>query len=336
MRVRRDILRRSSVGILFTDRSQSTTGSGHASTYGVDTAFNLYQNLSLNGYWAKTDNPGVSTSDASYRANLMYNADRYGAQLEWLEVGTNFNPEVGFLRRSDFLKKRAAFRFGPRPTRRFRSVRKFNYQLSAEYFHNHRGQMESRERRGEFNIEFRNSDRFEADYENTYELLLAPFEVAKGVTIPVGGYDTGRLHVEYQLGQQRPLSGTGYVERGVFYSGTRTAFGYSNARIKLTPQFSVEPGIQINRVKNPFGDFTAQLVSSRVTYTFTPLMFLSGLIQYNSSNSTLSSNVRFRWEYQPGSELFVVYNDGRDTTASGAPVLQNRSLVFKMNRLFRF
>jgi hypothetical protein len=32
----------------------------------------------------------------------------------------------------------------------------------------------------------------------------------------------------------------------------------------------------------------------------------------------------------------VVYNDGRDTTPAGAPLLQNRSVVFKINRLFRF
>jgi hypothetical protein len=65
-------------------------------------------------------------------------------------------------------------------------------------------------------------------------------------------------------------------------------------------------------------------------------MFVSGLVQYNSSNHSLTSNVRFRWEYQPGSEMFLVYNDGRDTTGAGAPVLQNRSLVFKINKFLRF
>jgi hypothetical protein len=59
-------------------------------------------------------------------------------------------------------------------------------------------------------------------------------------------------------------------------------------------------------------------------------------VQYNSSNNALSSNVRLRWEYQPGSELFVVYNDGRDTTGTRLATLQNRSLIFKINKLFRF
>jgi hypothetical protein len=46
--------------------------------------------------------------------------------------------------------------------------------------------------------------------------------------------------------------------------------------------------------------------------------------------------VRLRWEYLPGSELFVVYNEGRDTTLRGLPDLQNRALIVKVNRLFRF
>jgi len=77
-------------------------------------------------------------------------------------------------------------------------------------------------------------------------------------------------------------------------------------------------------------------VSSRVTYTITPMMFVSGLLQYNSSNNTYSTNLRLRWEYLPGSELFVVYNEGRDTARPGFPGLQNRALVVKANRLLRF
>ena len=42
-------------------------------------------------------------------------------------------------------------------------------------------------------------------------------------------------------------------------------------------------------------------------------MFASALLQYNSTDRSFSSNLRFRWEYQPGSELFVVYTDERDT-----------------------
>ena len=69
-------------------------------------------------------------------------------------------------------------------------------------------------------------------------------------------------------------------------------------------------------------------------------MFASALLQYSSTNNVLSTNVRLRWEYQPGSELFVVYNDQRDTLMNlrnrGFPMLENRAFVVKLTRQFRF
>jgi hypothetical protein len=65
-------------------------------------------------------------------------------------------------------------------------------------------------------------------------------------------------------------------------------------------------------------------------------MFMSGLVQYGSAGRTLTSNLRFRWEYRPGSEIFVVYTDERDTLTSGYPGLRNRALVVKVNRLWQF
>ena len=80
-----------------------------------------------------------------------------------------------------------------------------------------------------------------------------------------------------------------------------------------------------------------------MNYSFTPRMFFSGLIQYNTDTDTdtsaISSNLRLRWEYSPGSELFVVYTEDREIDPlrpmrySG---LRNRGFVVKMNRLFRF
>jgi hypothetical protein len=68
----------------------------------------------------------------------------------------------------------------------------------------------------------------------------------------------------------------------------------------------------------------------------TPMMFYSSLVQYNSGVNAVSTNARLRWEYQPGSELFVVYNEERNTLTRGFPNLSNRALIVKFTRLFRF
>jgi hypothetical protein len=126
------------------------------------------------------------------------------------------------------------------------------------------------------------------------------------------------------------------AEYGPFYGGRRAAVHLSAGRFSPTARLSIEPTYSINRVELPQGDFTATLAGSRVTFPMTPLMFASALIQYNSSTNVVSTNLRLRWEYRPGSELFVVFTDERDTLAPRFPVLRNRALVIKINRLFRW
>ena len=84
------------------------------------------------------------------------------------------------------------------------------------------------------------------------------------------------------------------------------------------------------------GAGTTTLLRARSDYAFTPRMFASALIQYSSNDQLFGTNLRFRWEYLPGSELFLVYTDERDTIHPGYPDLRNRAFVVKINRLLRF
>ena len=65
-------------------------------------------------------------------------------------------------------------------------------------------------------------------------------------------------------------------------------------------------------------------------------MSTSALMQYNSGASTFSANIRFRWEYLPGSDLFVVLHRQPRHTVRGFPELRNRAFIVKVTRLFRF
>ena len=335
-RIRTDILRRSNVGALFTGRSVSKSGAGSSETYGVDGLFSFYDNLNINTYWSKTSTPGLRGDAVSYRAQLDYNGDRYGVQAERLVVGGDFNPEVGFLRRDDFDRRFGLFRFSPRPER-FDAVRKFTFEGQVAYVLDRAGWLETRETQGHFGIEFENSDLFNVTYTRSYEFLEQLFRIAPGVMIPVGGYTFEDTEASFTLGPQRMLAGTVSLQHGSFFSGDKTTVGFSRGRLKLTPQLSVEPGVSFNRVDLPEGRFTTILATTRTTYTVTPRMFVSALLQYNSSTRSLSTNIRLRWEYQPGSELFVVYNEQRDTLApTRFPEVENRAFIVKINRLFRF
>ena len=226
-------------------------------------------------------------------------------------------------------------RFSPRP-RSIKSVRRFSGIGSMTYIENGAGRLETRTWDGEFAVEFQNSDRLSVGSGGTYEFLPRPFLIAPGVTLPVGGYDFSSLRVGFNLGPQRKRSGNFSAEYGAFYSGHKTAVGVSRGRVNVTSQLSLEPTYSVNWVDLVEGSFTTHLAGARVTYTMTPLMFASALLQYNSGSHAVTTNVRLRWEYRPGSELFVVYNEERDTLALRFPALANRAFIVKINRLFRF
>ena len=163
MRVRRDLLRRSSIGAIFTGRSVSTYGGGSNETYGVDGTFAFHDNLRINTYWARTRTPGLSGDDVSHRAQVDYAGDRYGVQVERLVVGDNFNPEVGFLQRDDFERSFGLFRFSPRP-QSITAIRKLTWEGRLDYFTDRGGVLETRQAQGVFGILFENTDQFTATY----------------------------------------------------------------------------------------------------------------------------------------------------------------------------
>jgi hypothetical protein len=334
-RVRRDVLRRSSIGVMATSRSVAQAGDDSSQFYGADGAFQFYDNLSFNAYWARTRTPGVTSKDTSTRLQMDYAADRYGLQVERLTIDPGFMPEVGFMRRTDIRKHLVLARFSPRP-RNNRVVRKFFVNGHYSYFEDSAGRLSTRLAEGAFEIEFQSSDRFVLGILDDYELIQGPFTVAS-VRIPAGGYRFATGRVAYTLGQQRRFSGTVLLERGAFYDGERTAITLSRSRANLSSQISVEPTLAVNWIDGPWGKVTTKLAGSRVTYTMTPLMFASALVQYNSTTRVVSVNARLRWEYRLGSELFVVYNEERDPRApAGLASLQNRAFVVKVNRFFRF
>jgi hypothetical protein len=335
VRLKRDVLRRSSVGVMFTNRTKSTIGTAGNQSYGLDGTFAFYENLQINTYWARTETEGLSSEENnSYRGQLDYSGDRYTVQLEHLNIGDNFNPEVGFLRRDDMVRNYARFKFSPRPRNRS-AIRKYVYDGAIDYIENGAGRLESRERAAEFALEFQNADRFTVNYTNSFEFLPEPFPIGGGVILPIGSYQFDTVRIGYNLAQQRAVSANLTAEFGTFYNGHKQTFSAARGRMPITNQLSIEPTYSINRVTLVEGDFTTHLAGSRVTYSMTPLMFVSALIQFNSGIGAVSTNARFRWEYQPGSELFIVYNEERNTMTASFPSLNNRAFIVKINRLFR-
>jgi hypothetical protein len=332
-RLKTNILRRSYIGLIGTRRSPATQTDDTNLTVGVDTGLSFYENLNLVGFYARTRSPGATGRQFSYRARLDYNADLLGIQVEQLAVGSGFNPEVGFLRRRGFIETYGLLRLSRRPQGPSR-IRKLSLESAFDYITNDDRRLEDRQLRVAGRAELQNGDSTVLEADRNFEFVPEPFPIA-GLTIPVGVYRYSTLRGTYTLGTQRRLAGDIVTAYGTFYDGHRTDVSY-RGRLRLSPQFAIEPGVAVNWIDLPQRAVTAKLVSARATYAFTPGIVASALIQYNSASATTSTNLRFRWEYAPGSDLYVVYNDSRDTLVERSPRLIGRTFTVKLTRLLRF
>ena len=341
LRLKRNLLRRSNVGMLATRRGPALgglPGSSSASyTAGADATMLFFSSINITSYYALTSNPGpggANVTGSSYRGRFEYNADRYGASAEHMLIDRDFRPEVGYVRRTDIRRSFGQARFSPRP--RSAVIRKYTFQASLDYVTDAPAvELQSREVSGLFRIEFQSSDQFSTEYSREFELLPSRFAIAPGVIVPAGGYTYSTTRVSYSLGQQRRVSGRLSAATGSLYDGTKSEVSYSG-RWGVIPQFSLEPSVTLAWGSLPYGDFNARLVGSRFTVTPSARMQISSLVQFNVDGKTLTSSARLRWEYMGGSDLFVVYSDGRDTRNVGFPGLVNRTFAIKATRLLRF
>ena len=215
-------------------------------------------------------------------------------------------------------------------------IRKYDYSASVDQFARRTdGLLETRAIDATFGVELQSSDRLNLQFLDEQEEITEPFDVFGDVEIPVGAFHFRTLHADYQLGSQHWFSGTVGYDHGGFYGGTKKTLSLAAARVEPIAGLFVEPSISLNWVDIPQGSFVARVLNSRIIYTFTPRTFVGALVQYNSNSHSLSVNARLRWEYRPGSDLFVVYSDGRDTFERGFPRLETRSLTVKLTRFFR-
>jgi len=335
MRVKGDFMSRSSVGFMLTHRSASVAEGEDNLVVGADANLAFFDNLRISGYLAHTTARAnsVDPDPVSYRANVHYDADRYGLQLDRLRVGNAFNPEVGFVRRVDFDRTLAEARFSPRLDSH-PHVRRLLWQITGDRYVSTAGVLETQTLGGTFGIEFHTSDDLRFGVSRNREFLAHPFLVAGGLQIPEGSYRFQDVSVRIALGSHRKVSGNMTASHGSFYDGRRTGVT-SSGRIEITSQFAIEPRVSADWISLPEGKARVTLLGSRATFTLNPRMYVSGMTQYNSNTGSLESNLRFRWEFQPGSDLFVVYTDGRNSEGPGLAQLVNRGLAIKVSHFLR-
>ena len=117
----------------------------------------------------------------------------------------------------------------------------------------------------------------------------------------------------------------------VFFDGEKDTYSLG-FRLQPNYHFTADVSWEHDEVALPSGDFSTNLVNTRLLYSFNPRMFLNALIQYNNTVREVESNIRFNYIYKPLSDFFLVYNERRTTTGE----VTERALIAKITYLFDF
>jgi hypothetical protein len=88
-----------------------------------------------------------------------------------------------------------------------------------------------------------------------------------------------------------------------------------------------------NRIELSNTATITNVMGARFSYGFSPRAFLNAFFQYNSETREVSSNIRFNLTYRPLSDIYIVYNDRRNTMTD-LPV--ERAFIVKLTRLVTF
>src|SRR5690606_1772125 len=312
LRVRRDFLRQSDVGGLFINKYQN--GSDSNRTYGVDSNFNFFNYLDLTAYIVRTETENLSGEDTASDFEISWKDDFFDLYGGHLRIGENFNPEVGFVPRVGINKSVVDVGITPRPEESIPWLREVKPSVKIDYITGQETSLlETRAIEAELEFTFSDSSVLSFERESNFERLDEPFEIRSGQFIGVGDYYFDEFAVSYITDKSRMVHTEVGLRSGEFFDGNRDSYTLG---VNFQPSYRFQAGVLWNHndVELPSGDFRTNLVTTRLNYSFATNMFLNALIQYNSSEEEIISNIRFNFIHKPLSDFFLVYNERRSQT----------------------
>jgi len=330
IRIKRDIFSKSDIGAIAINKELG--GPEFNRTYGVDANLNFFTYLNINSYILRTESEGETDRDYAGSLHVAWKDEFWDLKGGHTMIGDEFNPEVGFVPRTGMYKSFGQFGITPRPNGRIRGIREINPSVSTRYIENMDGNLESRKNNLTLRTFFNDSSMLYLDLESKYEHLYEPFEIRDDITLDLGAYSWKEYTAWYESDQSRMLGVRGMYKTGGFWSGNIDRYMVA-MKFHPTYKFAAEVQLDRNDVTLPEGDFIVDLVGTKLNYSFSNRMFLNALIQYDSDEAEVFSNIRFNFMYKPLSDIYLVYNERRDVNDNQ---VLDRALTLKLTYVLPF
>jgi hypothetical protein len=274
-----------------------------------------------------TDGP---EDDLVARARVRLRGNTRRGNLEYLHIGERFRHDLGFVRRGDIGMFYGDFSqiFRPRATRGWAREHELKVELQTILDSSY-DREETRTDRWSYIIGFADGGNLRTAYEHLIERLTEPFEIRRGIFIPVGEHDFGEWIMVYQSDRSKPLSGLVHINLGTFWTGTRRHLRLQS-RWRLNAHLAASVNWDREWITLETGAFRDNIAQFRVDSSLTTRMFLNAFVQYNGARDQWQSNVRFNFIHRPLSDIYVVWNEtwGGGPAAHGVILKYTHSLGF--------
>jgi hypothetical protein len=344
LRVQREV-GRSNFGAMFVGRQgvgSRAAADDHNRTYGLDLAWQASTNGRYTAFLARTDSMASrGGTDYAGGTSYAYANDLWTGRAGYTQIGQRFNPEVGFLRRRGYRSIDANTSLRYQPKRWSSVIRRFGPHANFTGYLDLQNRLESSNAHWHFfDIQTPSGGRFGYVVITGQDRPRTPFTIyqdvrGRRVVMPAGEYGWMWWEFEGNTNRSAPMSVTLAHKIGQYYNGDyhgwRLTFGL-RAGARLLSEFEWTH----DDVKLPISGFRSDLLPVKISYAFTSLASLQGLIQYNKQTATVSSNIRLALLNRSGTGFFLVYNDRRDVSAFTPDELLGRSFIVKYTRLFDY
>ena len=333
VRLGRDLPNRSGFGAIFVNRQGTGEGvpaGDYNRTYGIDGRWGIGRYGLVSGYAARTKTPGITRDDHAFNVGASYLSPSWEIYGKYTEVGEGFNPEVGFLARHGYHKPEGLVYY-VRRMNGWLGLHEIRPHVSYRGYFKPDGFQESGFVHLDNHWEWRSGYEVHTGVNLTREGLRGPFEIYPGVVVPPGTYDHQEVQVVFNSNRGAAVSADLRLVAGGAFGGDRVSLTPA-LRARLGDAFNAEAQWAYNDYDLPGGAFRTNLVRLRLSYSFTPRLFVQSLMQYNDTIDNWSTNLRLGWLQTANVGFFVVFNENREV--GGLPLgTRDRSVTVKFSRM---
>ena len=169
---------------------------------------------------------------------------------------------------------------------------------------------------------------------DSFENVPALFLLPGSVPVPAGRYLWTNVGARFSSFNGRIVSADAEIICCSFYDGSSV-----DAKVSLTyrpsPYFEITPAYRGTFIDLPRGHVDIHLTTFDSVLNFTPDMNVALQVQYDNISGNLGLSLRYRWEYEPGNEIF--FGIGQSAWIIGPDFLaRTTQMSLRVGRTFRF